>query len=51
MNELDRWLGVAESAARAAGALLMEHYGRLRPADIGSKGVARDLVTAADLAS
>jgi myo-inositol-1(or 4)-monophosphatase len=51
VNELDRWLGVAESAARAAGALLMEHYGRLRPADIGSKGVARDLVTAADLAS
>jgi myo-inositol-1(or 4)-monophosphatase len=41
----------AESAAREAGAILMEHFGRLRAADIASKGVARDLVTAADVAS
>ena len=29
----------------------MEHFGRLQPGEIASKGVARDLVTAADLAS
>lgn len=48
---LDTILAVATEAAREAGAILMEHFGRLRPADIGSKGVRRDLVTAADLAS
>ena len=36
--------------ARGAGALLMEHFGRLRPDQITSKKVERDLVTAADVA-
>jgi myo-inositol-1(or 4)-monophosphatase len=49
--ELDQMLALAVEAARAAGRLLMEHFGRLRPSDISSKGVRRDLVTAADLAS
>lgn len=48
---LDAFLALAVDAAREAGAILMEHFGRLRPADIASKGVRRDLVTAADLAS
>jgi myo-inositol-1(or 4)-monophosphatase len=41
---------VALEAAREAGAILMEHFGRLDPARIGSKSTARDLVTEADLA-
>jgi myo-inositol-1(or 4)-monophosphatase len=49
--ELDFALGLAVDAAHAAGAILMEHFGRLKPADIASKGVRRDLVTAADVAS
>lgn len=44
-------LEVALAAAREAGRLLMEHFGHLSAAQIGSKDVARDLVTAADLAS
>jgi myo-inositol-1(or 4)-monophosphatase len=44
-------LEVALQAARDAGALLMEHLGRLSASQIASKDVARDLVTAADLAS
>ena len=41
----------AEALARRAGERLLEHYGRLDPASVRSKGVARDLVSAADLAS
>jgi myo-inositol-1(or 4)-monophosphatase len=41
----------ALAAARAAGALLLQHLGRLERGDVGSKSVARDLVTKADLAS
>jgi myo-inositol-1(or 4)-monophosphatase len=49
--DLDAVLATAVAAAQEAGAILMEHFGRLRPSDIASKGVARDLVTAADVAS
>ncbi|HVS18061.1 MAG TPA: inositol monophosphatase family protein [Planctomycetota bacterium] len=41
----------AEELARAAGAKLLEHFQRLDPSEIRSKGVARDLVSSADLAS
>lgn len=44
-------LTVAVAAAREAGDLLLEHLGHLDPAEIHSKSAARDLVTAADLAS
>ncbi|MBI5431928.1 MAG: inositol monophosphatase [Planctomycetes bacterium] len=44
-------LEVALQAAREAGAVLMEHFGHLTASQIGAKDVARDLVTAADLAS
>ncbi len=36
---------------REAGALLMDHLGKLDPGQIGSKSAERDLVTAADLAA
>jgi len=52
--DADALLAMAESAeamARRAGERLLEHYGRLDPASVRSKGVARDLVSAADLAS
>lgn len=41
----------AEDLARRAGLRLLEHYGRLDPAQIRSKSAARDLVSAADLDS
>ena len=44
-------LAVAEAAARRSGEILMEHLGRLDSSDIQSKSAARDLVTAADVAS
>ncbi len=44
-------LAAALAIARGAGAILMEHFGRLAPGQIRSKDVERDLVTAADLAS
>ncbi len=47
----ERVLAAAEKIARGAGAILMEHYGRLKPEQVTSKDVERDLVTAADLAS
>jgi myo-inositol-1(or 4)-monophosphatase len=47
----DRALAVALEVARGAGAILLEHFGRLRPEEVASKEVERDLVTAADLAS
>lgn len=46
-----RALAVAEAAAREAGALLLDHLGRLDPESVRSKSAARDLVTAADVAS
>jgi len=44
-------LAAASAAAREAGAVLLEHYGKLDPASIHSKSAERDLVTAADLAA
>ncbi|MDA1267462.1 MAG: inositol monophosphatase family protein [Planctomycetota bacterium] len=44
-------LAVALEAARAAGDLLLEHLGAVDPREIGRKSSARDLVTAADVAS
>lgn len=44
-------LAVASAAAREAGALLLEHFGKLDPAAIHSKSAERDLVTAADVAA
>jgi myo-inositol-1(or 4)-monophosphatase len=44
-------LSVAESLAVRAGALLLDHLGRLDPAAIRTKSAARDLVTEADVAS
>ena len=44
-------LEVARRAALEAGELLMESFGRLGAGDVARKQVARDLVTAADLAS
>jgi len=44
-------LAVAEEAARAAGAVLLEHFRRLDPATIRTKSAARDLVSAADVAA
>lgn len=41
----------AEELARRAGARLLEHFGRLDPAEIRSKSAARDLVSVADLDS
>ncbi len=42
---------LACEAAQAAGAVLLEHWGRLDPAAIRSKSSERDLVSAADLAA
>lgn len=47
----ERALAVALEAARAAGDVLLEHFGRLDPAAIGTKTTPRDLVTIADVAS
>jgi len=49
--DLERALSVARAGALEAGALLMAHFGRLAAGEIGHKQVARDLVTAADVAS
>ncbi|MCA9000627.1 MAG: inositol monophosphatase [Planctomycetes bacterium] len=48
---LDRVLQVARSAARQAGELLLETYGELEGGGFRRKSSARDLVTAADVAS
>lgn len=48
---LDEWCATAEQAAREAGGILLEHFGRLDPAAVRSKTAARDLVTAADVAA
>ena len=44
-------LRVAESAAREAGALLLESYGKIERSSVKTKSAARDLVTSADVAS
>jgi myo-inositol-1(or 4)-monophosphatase len=49
--DLAHILAVAETLAREAGVLLMDHFGRLDPATIGTKSSARDLVTEADVGS
>lgn len=49
--EAERALAVAVDAAEEAGGILLRHFGRLDPAQIGTKSTPRDLVTAADLAS
>lgn len=48
-GELDALLELATGAARDAGALLLEHFGRLK--DVRTKSSARDLVSEADVAS
>lgn len=50
-DELAGILEVAVAAARDAGEVLLEHLGHLREDQVGSKSAARDLVTAADVAS
>jgi myo-inositol-1(or 4)-monophosphatase len=50
-RDLERWKAIAIEAAEAAGRVLMEHYGRLDRSKIRTKSAARDLVTAADVAS
>jgi myo-inositol-1(or 4)-monophosphatase len=50
-HELERTLAVAVEAAEDAGRILLEHLGHLRREEITSKSIARDLVTAADVAS
>jgi myo-inositol-1(or 4)-monophosphatase len=51
LSLLDDALEVARGAALEAGEILLAHLGRLDPAEVGSKSAARDLVTAADVAS
>ena len=53
LNETEeaRCLELATEMAREAGGVLLEHLGRLDPREITSKSAARDLVTAADVAS
>lgn len=46
-----RVCAIAQEAAVAAGELLLSYFGRLSSSQIGSKGVARDLVTEADVES
>jgi len=50
-RELAPIADAAEALARRAGALLLEHLGRLDPSTIRAKSAARDLVSQADLAS
>lgn len=50
-RDLDAELGVIEKLARGAGEILLDWSGRLAGDQVGSKSAARDLVTAADLAS
>ncbi len=48
---LDQVLSTAEAAARDAGALLLERFGRVDRAVVGTKSSSRDLVSEADVAS
>lgn len=50
-EQLEEILEFATSAAQRSGEILLEHYGALSQAQISHKSVARDLVTAADVAS
>jgi len=50
-SEAERALLWARTAAQEAGQLLLERYERLEVGEVRSKSSARDLVTAADLAS
>lgn len=50
-TELDQALDLALRAGRASGDILLEHLGKLDPAEINTKSASRDLVTAADVAS
>lgn len=50
MADLLRDLDLAARLARRAGALLLEHLGRLGAGDVGAKSAGRDLVTIADVA-
>lgn len=51
LPEAERALEVARDAAREAGEILLAQLGRLEASDIRRKSAARDLVTAADVAS
>ncbi len=48
---LDAILVEVESAARAAGEVLLEHFGTIDRADVRSKTASRDLVSKADVAA
>ena len=50
MNDSARYLSVAVQAAKAAGKILMRHYGKLTPVDLAQKGDS-DWVTTVDHAS
>lgn len=50
-EELQEILEFATSAAQRSGAILLEHFGALKEGQVSHKSVARDLVTAADVAS
>ncbi len=50
-DALDAVLAEAERAARAAGDILLAHFGRVDRAEVTSKTAARDLVTALDVAA
>ncbi len=47
----ERALALAQRAARAAGAVLLDHLGRLQAGQVATKSARRDLVTAADVES
>ena len=51
VGDAARVLEVAERAAREAGEVLLGYLGRLGESQVGSKGISRDLVTEADVAS
>ncbi len=51
MIDLERAAAVAERAAREAGVILLALLGRIERQDVATKSAARDLVTAADVAS
>ncbi len=50
-EELDAILRLAESTARDAGKLLLEHFGHIERSKVRTKSAARDLVTSADVAA
>lgn len=50
-EDLEEILEVAVQCAQHSGEILLEHFGALSESDVGHKSAARDLVTAADVAS